>query len=84
MEPGKGTRGRASGSIGLKRVTLHPLSLSLSTPSAFDQTDIDHRKKRLKLSTLELERIYLSIPVLSRSVDWSRLESLTLLGSTNH
>ncbi|KAK5083932.1 hypothetical protein LTR05_006439 [Lithohypha guttulata] len=41
-------------------------------------------KRKLKLSTLELERVYLSIPVLSRAIDWSRLESLTLLGCTNH
>lgn len=42
------------------------------------------QKMKLKLTTFELERIYLSIPVLSRAIDWTRLESLVLLGCTNH
>jgi len=50
----------------------------------FDQAARESQSRKLRLSILELERIYLSIPVLSRSIDWSRLESLTLLGCMNH
>ncbi|KAJ9655709.1 hypothetical protein H2198_005506 [Neophaeococcomyces mojaviensis] len=53
------------------------------TPYGFDKSVKGHHGK-LRLATLELERIYLSIPVLSRAIDWSRLESLTLLGCMNH
>lgn len=41
------------------------------------------QKPKLKLSIFELERVYLSIPILSRAIDWTRLESLTLLGCVN-
>ncbi|KAI1623564.1 hypothetical protein EDD37DRAFT_631959 [Exophiala viscosa] len=44
----------------------------------------DHSSRRLQLDTLELERVYLSITVLSKAIDWSRLTSLTLLGCRNH
>lgn len=44
----------------------------------------DHLSRKLQLDTLELERIYLSISVLSKAIDWSRLTSLTLLGCRNH
>lgn len=44
----------------------------------------DHHRTKLKLNTLELERVYLSSRFLSRAIDWSRLESLTLLGCMNH
>ena len=40
--------------------------------------------RKMKLQILEMERVYLTIPVLSRAIDWSRLESLTLLGCSNH
>lgn len=40
--------------------------------------------RRMQLDTLELERIYLSVPALSRGVDWIRLTSITLLGCRNH
>ncbi|KAK5686114.1 hypothetical protein LTS10_002228 [Elasticomyces elasticus] len=38
----------------------------------------------LRLESLELERVPLSIPVLQRAVDWTRLTSLTLLHCQNH
>lgn len=41
-------------------------------------------KHRLQLTSLELERVPLSIPVLEKSIDWSRLTSLTLLHCQNH
>ncbi|KAK5114302.1 hypothetical protein LTR62_002553 [Meristemomyces frigidus] len=40
--------------------------------------------KSLQLENLELERVPLSIPVLQRAIDWSRLTSLTLLHCQNH
>ena len=40
--------------------------------------------RKLLLQTLELERVYLSVAVLSKAVDWSRLTTLTLLGCRNH
>ncbi|KAH0843748.1 F-box domain protein [Fonsecaea pedrosoi] len=40
--------------------------------------------RKLQLETLELERVYLSIAVLSKAIDWSRLTTLTLLGCRNH
>lgn len=57
---------------------------AFSLPKTSNHADTEQRKRRLKLQILELERIYLSIPVMSRSLDWSRLESLTLLGCMNH
>jgi hypothetical protein len=39
---------------------------------------------KLKLDVLELERVSLSIPVLSKSIDWSKLTSLTILGCRHH
>ncbi|EXJ95321.1 hypothetical protein A1O1_00441 [Capronia coronata CBS 617.96] len=41
-------------------------------------------ERKLELETLEIERVYLSITVLSNAIDWSRLTTLTLLGCRNH
>jgi hypothetical protein len=38
----------------------------------------------LHLESLELERVPLSIPVLQKAIDWTRLTSLTLLHCQNH
>lgn len=38
----------------------------------------------LRLESLELERVPLSIPVLQKALDWTRLTSLTLLHCQNH
>jgi len=40
--------------------------------------------RKLQLETLEVERVYLSIAVMSKALDWSRLKTLTLLGCRNH
>jgi len=61
-----------------------PMRVSERPFTPFDQAARETQSRKLKLTILELERIYLSIPVLSRSIDWSRLESLTLLGCMNH
>ena len=44
----------------------------------------EERCEKLKLETLELERVHLSIPVLSKALDWSRLSSLTILHCQDH
>ena len=46
-----------------------------------------HEEKKalkLELEVLELERVPISIPVMSRAIDWSRLTCLTILGCRNH
>ncbi|KAI7112515.1 hypothetical protein KC324_g19546, partial [Hortaea werneckii] len=39
---------------------------------------------RLRLETLELERVPLSVPVLQKAIDWTKLTSLTLLNCQNN
>jgi hypothetical protein len=39
---------------------------------------------KLKLELLELERVSVSIPLLSKSIDWAHLTSLTILGCRHH
>ncbi|KAK4497501.1 hypothetical protein PRZ48_011952 [Zasmidium cellare] len=41
-------------------------------------------EKKLALESLELERVPLSVPVLQKGIDWTRLTSLTLLHCPNH
>ena len=48
----------------------------------FVERSLQHR--RLQLDILELERVHVSVSVLSRSIDWSRLTTLTLLGCRIH
>ncbi|KIX93418.1 uncharacterized protein Z520_10837 [Fonsecaea multimorphosa CBS 102226] len=56
-----------------------------SATDAFQDSQKEGRPARkLQLETLELERVCLSIAVLSKAVDWSRLTTLTLLGCRNH
>ncbi|KIW73541.1 hypothetical protein PV04_01648 [Phialophora macrospora] len=52
--------------------------------SFLDSNKEGRSTRKLMLETLELERVYLSIAVLSKAVDWSRLTTLTLLGCRNH
>jgi hypothetical protein len=44
----------------------------------------EHATRKLQLEILEIERVFLSIAVLSKAIDWSRLKTLTLLGCRNH
>lgn len=44
----------------------------------------EERCEKLKLETLELERVHLSVPVLSKALDWSRISSLTILHCQDH
>jgi hypothetical protein len=55
-----------------------------SNDSFLDSNKEGRSTRKLMLETLELERVYLSIAVLSKAVDWSRLTTLTLLGCRNH
>lgn len=41
-------------------------------------------RRRLKLQTLELERVHLSIPVMLRALDWTRIAHLTILRCEDH
>ncbi|KAJ9609194.1 hypothetical protein H2200_006966 [Cladophialophora chaetospira] len=52
--------------------------------SFLDSNKEGRATRKLMLETFELERVYLSIAVLSKAVDWSRLTTLTLLGCRNH
>ena len=64
---------------------IAPATAPLRTSErSFEQSTRQDQSRKLRVSILELERIYLSIPVMSRAVDWSQLQSLTLLGCMNH
>ncbi|KAL8655221.1 MAG: hypothetical protein Q9226_003136 [Calogaya cf. arnoldii] len=41
-------------------------------------------RKRLKLEALELERVYIAVPILMKTIDWSVITSLTLLHCQSH
>jgi len=57
----------------------------LSMTNQFTDSSRDaERRRKLQLTTLEVERVYLSVAVLSRAIDWSRLTTLTLLDCRNH
>lgn len=57
---------------------LKERSNSESRPPSFSSS------LKLKLDVLELERVSISIPILSRSIDWSYITSLTILGCRHH
>lgn len=46
-----------------------------------EQHVLDHK---LRLDSLELERVPISVPVLQKAIDWTLLTSLTLLHCQNH
>ena len=48
------------------------------------ELDVDYLDNTLRLESLELERVPLSVPVLQRAIDWTRLTSLTFLHCQNH
>lgn len=54
-----------------------------ASPSATDSSTSPNHQ-RLKLETLELERISLSISVMLHVLDWSQLTTLTILRCENH
>lgn len=48
------------------------------------ESDFEYLDHTLQLDSLELERVPLSVTVLQRAIDWTRLTSLTLLHCQNH
>ena len=52
--------------------------------TAHKKSPPEERCQKLKLETLELERVYLSVPVLLKAIDWTRLTSLTILQCQDH
>lgn len=48
------------------------------------QSDVVYLDSMLRLESLELERVPLSVPLLQKAIDWTRLTSLTLLHCHNH
>jgi hypothetical protein len=71
-------------------VTGHPLRRSHTQSqrqSHFHETQLAERDRldgKLKLQTLELERIPLSVAVLQKAFDWSILTNLTILDCAQH
>jgi hypothetical protein len=59
-------------------------SLGLVKTAMFPECHEERTVMKLKLEVLELERVPISILVLSRAIDWSRLTCLTILGCRNH
>jgi hypothetical protein len=56
-----------------------------SIPLEIPAEDLEPRlAHKLKLETLELERVPISVPVLQKGIDWTHLTSLTLLHCPNH
>jgi hypothetical protein len=54
------------------------------TNDIFPQEEPSHLTNILHLETLELERVPLSVLVLQKAVDWTRLTTLTILNCPNH
>ena len=63
---------------------LQGKSSDLGKPVSFPGYQEERTVMRLKLEVLELERVPISVPVLSQAIDWSRLTCLTILGCRNH
>jgi hypothetical protein len=60
------------------------LSLGTLNTLLFPECHEERTVLKLKLEVLELERVPISIQVLSQAIDWSRLTCLTILGCRNH
>ncbi|SMR63450.1 unnamed protein product [Zymoseptoria tritici ST99CH_3D1] len=56
----------------------------LGIPPPTDSEQPPRLAHKLKLETLELERVPISVPVLQLALDWTHLTSLTLLHCPNH
>lgn len=68
--------------LGVKE-TPKPSTAFKSPPYSLG-SDIDANHNSLRLETLELERVSLSIPVLLQSIDWTRITALTILRCEGH
>ncbi|OOF98908.1 hypothetical protein ASPCADRAFT_42642 [Aspergillus carbonarius ITEM 5010] len=70
--------GEPPSAVGAKTSRVVP---DTSTEASFAVSGADHQ---LKLETLELERVILSIPVLLHALDWTRLTTLTIFRCDGH
>ncbi|PSK42471.1 Eukaryotic peptide chain release factor GTP-binding subunit [Elsinoe australis] len=61
-----------------------PIAKAAPAPSNVYVDQTEEPPRRLKLETLELEWVQLSIPVLTAALDWTRLTSITLLNCEHH
>lgn len=76
----------------LESVALHPVhdsdirlsSMQPAKPFQYSKRAKQCREDMLRLHTLELERVPLSVSMLQRGFDWSLLTSLTLLDCSYH
>jgi len=60
-------------------------STNFSGQDPFREANKEERPvRKLRLEIFEVERVCLSVTVLSRAIDWPRLRTLTLLGCRNH
>jgi hypothetical protein len=73
---------RASRTLGEGSGAASCSSLSLVDPFV-DMSSEKHATK-LRLEILELERVPLAIPIMSKAIDWTKLHTLTILGCRNH
>lgn len=66
--------------------SAEPLATEEEFVEALDSSEpeVPLLDKVMQLDSLELERVPLSIPVMQKAIDWSRLTSLTLLHCQNH
>jgi hypothetical protein len=90
----KETLGNATVPVVNLEVKMEELTYSLANQTIVDPAKCDFSNYqarislpsplKLKLDVLELERVSISIPVLLRSIEWSSLTSLTILGCRHH
>lgn len=81
MVPVSATKQPAS----MNHLTVPKNGHHLSSGDSFQEPNKEgSATRKLQLETFEIERVYLSITVLSKAIDWSRLTTLTLLGCRNH
>ncbi|KAL9113965.1 MAG: hypothetical protein Q9227_002099 [Pyrenula ochraceoflavens] len=73
---------------GSSRINRAVDQLSILTPHQQASTETSRYftkdDSKLKLDVFKLERVPLSIPVLSKAIDWTRLSSLTIFGCQHH
>lgn len=63
---------------------LRPSVKSSESCSSSSTSGSDRTARKLRLETLELERVHLSIPVILRALDWTRITHLTILRCEDH
>ncbi|EAW11260.1 F-box domain protein [Aspergillus clavatus NRRL 1] len=90
--PGNGSPGNdgmdlmtvSSHSIENKAPVDDPNEASKTLSSSPTGSDLVSERQALKLETLELERVYLSIPLILQVIDWTQLTTMTILRCDGH